>query len=167
MIVRTFRIDGNQRYSWTKNQRSLFVTGRDHAACASRHSTAACASRHSTDVDAPHSLLQVDSSTLKAKPRRPGRNRAARSFCQFRRFRHLINTDKVFGTHKGRESFEPKGSGRARWRPGRVQFGNFCIGEYAAARQKSHTFWRFRGKPGTASGHHVDDELRVLPVFEL
>src|SRR6266403_1932889 len=26
MIVRTFRIDGNKRYSWTKNQRSLFVS---------------------------------------------------------------------------------------------------------------------------------------------
>ena len=25
MIVRTCRIDGNQRYSWTKNQRSLFA----------------------------------------------------------------------------------------------------------------------------------------------
>jgi hypothetical protein len=25
MIVRTFRIEGNQRYSWIKNQRSLFV----------------------------------------------------------------------------------------------------------------------------------------------
>jgi len=26
MIVTTFRIDGNQRYSWIKNQRSLFVS---------------------------------------------------------------------------------------------------------------------------------------------
>src|SRR5258708_21089044 len=26
MIVRTFRIDGNQRYSWIKNQRSWFVS---------------------------------------------------------------------------------------------------------------------------------------------
>ena len=26
MIVRTFTIDGNQRYSWIKNQRSLFVS---------------------------------------------------------------------------------------------------------------------------------------------
>src|SRR6266566_3803494 len=32
MIVRTFRIDGNQRYSWIKNQRSLFVSRCDHAA---------------------------------------------------------------------------------------------------------------------------------------
>src|SRR2546430_11126319 len=35
---------------------------------------------------------------------RPGwseRNRAARSFCQLRRFHHVINSDKVFGTHNG------------------------------------------------------------------
>jgi hypothetical protein len=29
----------------------------------------------------------------------PERNRAARSFRQLRRFHHLINSDKVFGTH--------------------------------------------------------------------
>ena len=35
-----------------------------------------------------------------ARPGRPERNRAARSFRQLRRFHHLINSDKVFGTHK-------------------------------------------------------------------
>ena len=34
-----------------------------------------------------------------ARRRRPERNRAARSFRQLRRFQHVINTDKVFGTH--------------------------------------------------------------------
>src|SRR4249920_3305995 len=34
-----------------------------------------------------------------ARPGRPERNRAARSFRQLRRFHHVINTDKVFGTH--------------------------------------------------------------------
>jgi hypothetical protein len=29
-----------------------------------------------------------------------GRNRAARSFRQLRRFHHVINSDKVFGTHR-------------------------------------------------------------------
>src|SRR6266436_6970003 len=29
----------------------------------------------------------------------PERNRAARSFCQLRRFHHVINSDNVFGTH--------------------------------------------------------------------
>jgi uncharacterized membrane protein len=35
-----------------------------------------------------------------ARPGRPERNRAARSFRQLRRFHHLINSDKVFGTHR-------------------------------------------------------------------
>src|SRR5258708_5495324 len=36
-----------------------------------------------------------------AKPRRPERNGAARSFGQLRRFHHGINSDNVFGTHRG------------------------------------------------------------------
>src|ERR1700688_203829 len=35
-----------------------------------------------------------------ASPRRPERNRAARSFRQLRRFHHVINSYKVFGTHR-------------------------------------------------------------------
>jgi hypothetical protein len=34
-----------------------------------------------------------------ARPGRPERNRAARSFRQLRRFHHVINSDEVFGTH--------------------------------------------------------------------
>jgi hypothetical protein len=34
-----------------------------------------------------------------ARPGRPERNRAARSFRQLKRFRHVINSDKVFGSH--------------------------------------------------------------------
>src|ERR1700731_4692382 len=34
-----------------------------------------------------------------ARPGRPERNRRARSFRQLRRFHHVINSDKVFGTH--------------------------------------------------------------------
>jgi pyridoxine kinase len=34
-----------------------------------------------------------------ARPGRPERNKAARSFRQLRRFHHVINWDKVFGTH--------------------------------------------------------------------
>jgi TetR/AcrR family transcriptional regulator, mexJK operon transcriptional repressor len=36
-----------------------------------------------------------------ARPGRPERNRAARSFRQLRRFHHGINSNKVFGTHTG------------------------------------------------------------------
>src|SRR5713101_4865847 len=35
-----------------------------------------------------------------ARPGWPERNKAARSFRQLRRFLHVINSDKVFGTHK-------------------------------------------------------------------
>ena len=34
-----------------------------------------------------------------ARPGRPEGNRAARSFRQLKRFHHVINSDKVFGTH--------------------------------------------------------------------
>jgi ribose transport system substrate-binding protein len=34
-----------------------------------------------------------------ARPGRPERNTAARSFRQLRRFHHVINSDRVFGTH--------------------------------------------------------------------
>jgi hypothetical protein len=37
-----------------------------------------------------------------ASPGRPERNRTARSFRQLRRFHHVINSDKVFGTQGGR-----------------------------------------------------------------
>jgi hypothetical protein len=36
-----------------------------------------------------------------ARPGRPERNRAARSFGQLRRFHRGFNSDKVFGTHTG------------------------------------------------------------------
>jgi transposase-like protein len=38
-----------------------------------------------------------------ARPGRPERNRAARSFRQLRRFHHVINSNKVFGTHTAAE----------------------------------------------------------------
>jgi NitT/TauT family transport system substrate-binding protein len=38
-----------------------------------------------------------------ASPGRPGRNKTARSFRQLRRFHHVINSDRVFGTHRLRQ----------------------------------------------------------------
>jgi len=35
-----------------------------------------------------------------ARPGRPERSRTARSFRQLKRFHHVINSDKVFGTHQ-------------------------------------------------------------------
>ena len=56
--------------------------------------------RRSTDVGAPHSLLQAGSSTCMARLREQGINTATQSLRQLRRFCHLINMDKVFGTHR-------------------------------------------------------------------
>src|SRR6202049_4089044 len=42
---------------------------------------------------------RIEFPTMTARPGRPERNRAARSFRQLRRFHHGINSDKVFGTH--------------------------------------------------------------------
>src|SRR6266567_7835498 len=40
-----------------------------------------------------------------ATPGRSARNRAARSFRQLMRFDHVINSDKVFGTHREAAGF--------------------------------------------------------------
>jgi hypothetical protein len=37
-------------------------------------------------------------------PARPERNRTVRSFRQLRRFHHVINSDRVFGTHSLRQA---------------------------------------------------------------
>jgi hypothetical protein len=47
-----------------------------------------------------------------ARPGRPERNRAARSFRQIRRFLHVINSNKVFGTHSAQYTADGL---RARW----------------------------------------------------
>src|SRR3984893_16141725 len=41
-----------------------------------------------------------------ARPERPERNRTARSFRQLGRFHHVINSDKVFGTHTEQRFYE-------------------------------------------------------------
>jgi transposase, IS5 family len=43
-----------------------------------------------------------------ARPGRPERNRAARSFRQLRRFHHGINSNKVFGTHRRTDLFRSR-----------------------------------------------------------
>src|SRR6202521_4475153 len=49
----------------------------------------------------PCSQLEAATSTRMARPGWPERNRPARSFRQITRFHHVINSDKVFGAHKG------------------------------------------------------------------
>jgi isoquinoline 1-oxidoreductase subunit beta len=46
------------------------------------------------------------------RPARPERNRTARSFRQLRRFHHVINSDKVFGTHTRLNIAEPCSTSR-------------------------------------------------------
>ena len=41
-----------------------------------------------------------------ARPARPERNKAARSFRQLRRFHHVINSYRVFGTHREQQAAE-------------------------------------------------------------
>src|SRR6266850_23381 len=75
---------------------------------------AAGASRQSTDVEAPRAPLRAATSTRTATPGRPARNRTARSFRQLRRFHHVINSDKVFGTHT---RFADTAHEQQGWRP--------------------------------------------------
>jgi hypothetical protein len=64
-----------------------------------------------------------------ARPGRPERNRAAQSFRQLRRFHHVINSDKVFGTHTGLLRTEREQ--RARQAAEEIGFGA-CRGERKA-----------------------------------
>src|SRR5450631_1375916 len=56
-----------------------------------------------------------------ARPGRPERNRAARSFRQLRRFHHAINSNKVFGTHSPQPT-----SRRAQWHVGILSIPSLC-----------------------------------------
>ena len=78
-----------------------------------------------TSVRQPSALTVVKASRA-TPPGRPERNRTARSFRQLRRFHHVINADKVFGTHSSidqawRSTARPASSWRSarstrRWR---------------------------------------------------
>src|SRR5258706_9307900 len=58
-----------------------------------------------------------------ARPGRPERNRAARSFGQLRRFHHVINSDKVFGTHRWLSEYNGPGAySRKAWRGRSAEF---------------------------------------------
>src|SRR5882757_7657848 len=63
-----------------------------------------------------------------ARPGRPERNRAARSFRQLRRFHHVINSDKVFGTHKLRSATEVASMNGNRYYGVRVEGAKYGVG---------------------------------------
>src|SRR6266403_319226 len=80
-----------------------------------------------------------------ARPGWPERNRAARSFRQLWRFDHVINSDKVFGTHR----YECRGLGEA----GAVrpwQFGAFPRSLSRPASSRPLTDLRRRGSLAAA-----------------
>src|SRR6266550_3392387 len=52
-----------------------------------------------------------------ARPGRPERNRTARSFRQLRRFHHVFNSDKVFGTHRATPQLMDKWQSDAKHKP--------------------------------------------------
>jgi len=103
-----------------------------------------------------------------ARQGRPERNRTARSFRQLRRFRNVINSDKVFGTHRGirvRSGGLPPASAatrqsnmcrradsaqlpqRLRAPPVRVNARRWCDGgpvdqRHALARHRNYPYWK-------------------------
>jgi hypothetical protein len=58
-------------------------------------------------------------------------------------------------------------SGRTRWWAGSFEFRDFGIAEDPAPRQEPDALRRFRRESRPATRHDVDNELGVLPVFEL
>jgi hypothetical protein len=91
------RIDGNQRYSWMKNRRSLLVNW-------TRPRTLRC----STDSRCLSAAFSASSRLLDLKSeaaRFTKRNISATIVADVKRFSHQINTDEVFGTHRGFISF--------------------------------------------------------------
>src|ERR1700733_15194274 len=84
-----------------------------------------------------------------ARPGRPERNRTARSFRQLRRFHHVINSDKVFGTHS---------NVLTDWRSLHDSLSNFFSGHVAA-------LLYFRNEPGTDDSEYRDkDDTPKAPV---
>jgi hypothetical protein len=73
---------------------------------------------------------------------KPERNRTARSFRQLRRFHHVINSDKVFGTHKQTIHLSKKSIARYREEP------DHCKGSTMAMKPRPWTateIYRLKG----------------------
>src|ERR1700737_2427840 len=97
MIVMASRTDGNQRYSWMKKRRSLFVNWTRPRTL--RCSTISCCL--SAAFSASSRLLDLKSEA----PRFKRRNISAAIAADIKRFCHQIKTDEVFGTHRSSVGF--------------------------------------------------------------
>ena len=94
-----------------------------------------------------------------ARPGRPERNRAARSFRHLRRFHHVINSNKVFGTHSRKMTAERDFDVRrccARQCPlllaQRTQVRHRAMSQKCQTRKWSCKFLRVRST--SQNGHH-------------
>src|SRR6266705_3890421 len=93
MIVMAFRTDGNQRYSWTKNKRSPFVSWTRPRTL--RRNTLSWYRSAAFSASSRRFDLNGETNTVRNK-----HNRAIIA-ADVRRFGHAINKDGVLGTHRG------------------------------------------------------------------
>src|SRR3984893_14357017 len=91
MMVMALRADGNQRYSWIKNRRSLFVNWTRPRTL--RCSTISCCLSAAFSASSRHLGLKIEAPRFKRK------NITATIVVDVKRFCRQIKTDEVFGTH--------------------------------------------------------------------
>ena len=89
----TLRTDGNQRYNWMKNRRSLFVNWT--RPLIFRCSTISCCLSAAFSASSRLLDLKIEPPRLKRK------NISAAIAADVKRFYQQIKTDDVFGTHSG------------------------------------------------------------------
>src|SRR5882724_900488 len=105
-----------------------------------------------------------------ARPGWPERNKAARSFRQLRRFHHVINSDKVFGTHRADVSRErrpfPRSMMRGRLRGNPTLRSLTKVGPGESAIEALDFVDQDGGRYvlGTAPAFRCDDEICLLGV---
>src|SRR5262249_5203212 len=110
MIVMALRTDGNNRYSWTKNKRSPFVSRT--RPCTLRRSTISWC--RSAAFSASSRLFDLNGETDRVRKSQ----KSAIIAVDVRRFGRAINTDQVFGTHRIRD--RPT-SYRSSWQNGYIE----------------------------------------------
>src|SRR5947208_13446537 len=91
MIVMAFRTDGNQRYSWTKNKRSPFVSWTRPRTL--RRNTLSWYRGAAFSASSRRFDLNGETNTVRKK------RSSAIIAVDVRQFGHVINKDEVFGTH--------------------------------------------------------------------
>src|SRR5260370_15627328 len=88
-----------------------------------------------------------------ARPGWPERNKAARSFRQLRRFHHVINSDKVFGTHSHSPNTTTWSRHSRRIEPISRSAYPFCHGERGDVGRSRMPIDRSRRMPSEGKGH--------------